>query len=117
MLSKQESFIKTLESLTEEEISSKLFSGGWSVEQKRWASDWLDRKASLKRDAREEETLSIAKDANRIASNALTEAERANRSRWKDRTMTIIAIIIATIAARADIKWFISWLVNILKTP
>uniref|UniRef100_A0A6M3LWQ4 Uncharacterized protein n=1 Tax=viral metagenome TaxID=1070528 RepID=A0A6M3LWQ4_9ZZZZ len=81
--------------------------------------EWLRRKeeeraldSSSKRDAREEETLSIAREANRIASNALSEAKRANRSRWKDRAMTIIAIIIAAIAARADIMWLISALIK-----
>jgi len=81
--------------------------------------EWLRRKdeerglaSSSKRDAREEETLSIAKEANRIASSALTEARFANRSRWKDRISTIIAIIIAATAAREDIIWLISWLLK-----
>lgn len=83
------------------------------------AEEWLRRKdeeralaSSSKRDAREEETLSIAKEANCIASNAFEEAKLANRSRWKDRTITIIAIIIAAIAAREDIIWLISWLIT-----
>jgi hypothetical protein len=81
-----------------------------------FASQWLAVKEAEERDKRDAETLDIAKDANRIASNALSEAERANRSRWKDRTMTIIAIIIAMIAARKEIMWLISWLTNIFKT-
>jgi hypothetical protein len=112
MLTKFELFHKTLESLGEEEISTKLLLSNWSSEQKKWASELLERRLSLKRDAREAKTLSIAMDANLIASNALAEAERANRARWKDRTMTIIAIIIAAIAAREDIMWLISWLIK-----
>jgi len=42
----------------------------------------------------------------------LIEAERANRSRWKDLTIAIIAIIIAAIAAREDIIWLISALIK-----
>jgi len=79
------------------------------LRSKQVASDAL---AASLRDAREEETLSIAKDANRIASSALAEARRANRSRWKDRTMTMIAIIIAMIAAHKEIGSFISWLLK-----
>jgi hypothetical protein len=81
--------------------------------------EWLRRKdeertvvrASI-RDAREERTLSIAEEANRIASSALAEARLANRSRWKDRIIAITAIIIAAMAAREDIIWFISWLLQ-----
>lgn len=40
---------------------------------------WLAMRAEAKREAREEETLSIAKDANRIASEARAAAEEANR--------------------------------------
>ena len=88
------------------------------------ASEWcrqLDERrsteASSKRDEREEQTLSIAREANRIASSALAEARFANRSRWKDRIITIVAIIIAAIAARDDIIWLISWFIDKFKTP
>lgn len=51
-----------------------------------------DLEASAKRDAREEETLSIAKEANRIASEARTAAfEQVRWAKW--------AAIIATVAA------------------
>ena len=91
--------------------------------------EWLRRKdeeraiaSSSKRDAREEETLAIAKEANRIASSALAEtraeARLSRRSRWIDRIIPIIAIIIAAIAAREEIKWLISWLIDkIFKAP
>ena len=76
----------------------------------------LEEKAASKRDAREEDTLSTAKEANRIASSALAEARLANRSRWTDRIIMIITIIIATIAAREDIVWLIFWFINKITT-
>lgn len=67
--------------------------------------EWLRRKeesrateASDKRDKREEETLDIAKSA--------------KDSVRYDRYIAITAIIIAAIAARADIKWFISSVIS-----
>jgi len=85
--------------------------------------EWLRRKdeeralsLSSIRDEREERTLSIAAEANRIASSALAEtraeARLSRRSRWKDRIIPIIAIIIAAIAAREDITWLISWFLD-----
>jgi len=68
------------------------------------------------RDKREASTLFIAKEANRIAFDALAEIRRSNCPRWKDRTITIIAIIIAIIAAMADIIWLISCVINFVKT-
>lgn len=56
--------------------------------------------ASDKRDAREEATLSIAKEANAIALSA-------RRSFRYDRTIAITAVIIAAIAAREDMGSFI----------
>lgn len=63
------------------------------------ARSWLAEKqiereteASSRRDAREERTLAIAEDANRIASSALLSSKRAN-------TIAIAAIISAAIAA------------------
>ena len=97
-------------------------------EERSIVQEWLRRKdegrnlaSSSKRDAREEETLSIANEANLIASRALdtaeSEARLARRSRWIDRIIPMIAIIIAAIAARDDIKWLISWLIDKIKTP
>lgn len=84
--------------------------------------EWLRRKdkeravaSSSKRDVREEETLSIAKEANRIALDAFSFTRRSRRA---DRIMTITAITIAVIAAREDIIWLISWLLKqIIKSP
>lgn len=59
--------------------------------------------ASAKRDAREEETLSIAKEANRIASEARTAAfEQARWAKWAAIIATVAAIIaaVAAIAGR-----------------
>lgn len=53
-----------------------------------------DREASFKRDAREKETLAIAKEANRIARDEAAAAARS--ARWAK-----IAAIIAAIAAIA----------------
>jgi len=77
--------------------------------------EWLRRKdevrslaASSKRDAREEETLSIAKEANRIASDALIVARSSSKSARKQARWAMWAAIIATtaiiIAAMAYIK-------------
>jgi hypothetical protein len=55
----------------------------------RFSRVWLAERAEAKRDAREEETLSIARDANRIAKRAVVIA--------------IIAAIAATIAAIVEI--------------
>jgi hypothetical protein len=65
--------------------------------------------AESKRDAREEETLSIAKEANAIA--RLEAASAARSARWA-KIAAIIAAIGAIIANRADITWFVSWLID-----
>ena len=120
---KLSSYFKEFDELGESFVRSMIASSAWDLKfdkSKHGAAvEWARRKdeerafaSSSKRDAREEETLSIAKEANRIASFALEEARLANRSRWKDRMITIAAIIIAAIAARQDIMWFISWLLN-----
>jgi CHASE3 domain sensor protein len=112
MLSDYDSFIETLESLGESNVSSKLSQGVWSSQRKKWASDWLQSKASFRRDAREEETLSIAREANelaraantsaseanRIASDALIESRSSAESARKQARWAMWAAIIATIA-------------------
>ena len=105
MLSDYEPFIKTLESLDDETILSKKSSGVWSTERKRWASDFLEKRSSLKRDAREEETLAIAKEANDLArsSNAIASkakefARLASVSASKQARWAMWAAIIATVA-------------------
>lgn len=69
----------------------------------RQAVAWLGEKQSLredaaasKRDAREEETLAIAKEANRIASEARTAAfEQARWAKWAAIIATVAAITVA----------------------
>ena len=101
MLSDYEPFIKSLEPLDDETILSKISSDVWSAQKKQWASDFLNKRSSCKRNAREEETLAIAKDANRIASEALKIArEQARWAMWA----AIIATIAIIIAAMAYIK-------------
>jgi hypothetical protein len=73
------------------------------------ASAWLAEQKSLrddadaaKRDAREEEALFIAKEANRIASEARAAAfEQARWAKWAAIIATVAAII-ATVAAMAE---------------
>ena len=54
----------------------------------------------------------FAREANRLATEANIIAR--SQARWTRYAMitAAIAVIIATIAAIADIKWFISWVVN-----
>ena len=69
-----------------------------------WA--WLEEKrierevdAASKRDAREEETLSIAKDANRLASDANSVARLQAAAASRSARYAMYAAIIAAIAA------------------
>ncbi len=78
---------------------------------------WLEGKEAELRDARETETLAIAKEANSVAKEANSIAGSISRAIVKDRTIAIIAVIIALIAARADIIWLISWIINKINIP
>lgn len=90
------------ESLGEEAVRLKIASLEWEGTQKLKALQWLELEASRKRDAREERTLSIAEDANRIASEARAAAfEQARWAKWAAIIATVAAII-ATVAATAD---------------
>ena len=72
---------------------------GWvAIEEGKIASA-----SAAKRDAREEETLSIARKASAAAEEANSIARLALRSVLKDRYIAIAATIIAIIAAREDI--------------
>ena len=77
------------------------------------ALSWLEGKEAELRDEREVSTLSIAKEANRIASDVFAFTKCAV---LKDRIIAIAAIIIAMIAARDDIIWFISWVISKIRT-
>jgi len=119
---KEQQTIKKLNAMTVDEARQAIASGQFGHSNSQdyvFASRWLSAKESSLRDEREEETLSIAKEANRIASNALIEVRSSatsvrKQARWTMYATIIatIAIIIAAIAARADIKWFISWIVS-----
>jgi hypothetical protein len=96
--------------------------GSYDSPTRREVEAWLQSKTLSKRDAREEETLTIAKEANVLAQEANTiardDADSACRSaRWA-KIAAIIAAAAAIIANRADIMWSIKYLLNqITKTP
>ena len=78
---------------------------------------WLAMLESAKRDAREEATLSIAKEANRIASEALlvatdSAASAFEQARWA-KWAAILAAIAALIATKDQIiSLVMSWFSN-----
>jgi len=88
------------------------FFGIWSAEEQRK----LDEVAASKRDAREEATLSIAKEANRLASEANSiariEAAAASRSARYAMYAAAIAAIGAITANKDQISTFIFNLLN-----
>lgn len=93
-----------LEEMGEQEVRIQLARGIFGADSRPLIQEWLDGKdkaqsalSSAKRDAREEETLSIAKDANRIASDAALSARLS--ARW-----AMWAAIIATVAAIIAMK-------------
>jgi len=101
MLSDYEQFIKELESLGKDSVFSIFSSGRWSSQKKQWASDWLDKISFRKRDAREAETLSIAKEANDLArsSNAIARSSNAIASEAKESAR------LASISASKQARW------------
>ena len=102
-------FAEKLEEFGELEVRERLAHGVWSDERKlSYIAEWLRRleeersnsRAAI-RDARELETLSIAKEANRIASEARIAAfEQARWAKWAAIIATTAAII-AAVAAMA----------------
>ena len=85
-----------------------------------FASEYLFSKEAEERDKREAKTLSIAKEANELARKVNLRTSDIDvfnrRAVRKDRIIAIIAMIIATIAVREDIIWFISWLISKINT-
>lgn len=70
---------------------------------------WVRSKQSAFRDEREASTIEIAREANSIA----REANRLTRRRTMISNMiAVAAMMIAAIAARDDIKWLISGLID-----
>jgi siderophore synthetase component len=72
----------------------------WLAEQKALRDD----ASSAKRDAREKETLEIAKAAAASASDANTIARSNSRRIWRSEIIAAIAAIAAIVAAYAAIK-------------
>ena len=102
-----DNFRNELNELGEESVRTKIASREWSAESAptklSLAEEWLKSKddarsaaAEARRAAREDETLSIAREANRIAERALSKATMANI--W-----AAIAALIAAIAIYAAI--------------
>lgn len=110
----EDEFISGLESHGEAEVRKRLAQGIYGVKHAAIAQEWLRSKeiarteaSAAKRDAREEETLSIARralsvaeDANRIATRDLSAAvEQARWAKWA----AILAAIAAVIATKDQI--------------
>jgi hypothetical protein len=121
--------IDELESMTLDQIRQKLANKEYGAEHGRnyqFILSWLSRWEKLLQETKESEAISLAreanasaKEANRIASSALalteSEVRLARRSRRIDRIIPAVAIIIAAIAAREDIKWLIQTFSTVLK--
>lgn len=123
MSKSDEETIALLESMPIEQVRKQHVSGGFgSMSSPGYAfvSQWLLVKESELRDARDAEILSVAKEANSLARDANSRTSTIDRCTrravLKDRIIAIIAVIIAAIAARADIMWFISWLISMIRT-
>ena len=94
-------FWKQLEAQNDEsKVRIAIASGHYNPNEAAVAQDWLKRKeearsaaASAKRDSREEETLAIAKEANKIAS-------RAERWAMYAAIAAVIALIISIVRSQ-----------------
>ena len=64
----------------------------------------LSNDDASRRDAREDETLSIAKEANRLASEANVIARSQTRAAWRAARYAMYAALIAAAAAAASYK-------------
>ena len=115
---RQKQILQECEHFGENEVRCKLYSGEYPGSQDRsLVEGWLHDKESVReqllstrREAREEESSSIVKQALSMA------REQARWAKWATIIATT-AIIIATIVARDDIKSIISWFIGKLKTP
>jgi hypothetical protein len=111
----EKKFIAELEATPLKEARRKIASGDFGAigsTSHTFVSSWLVIKEAEARDAREAETSSIAKEANSRTS-AIDRFTR--RAVLKDRIIAIAAVIIAAIAAREEIRWFISWLIRLVR--
>ncbi len=106
-------FMQQLEAHDNElEVRDRIAHGQYNAQHLAIAQEWLRRKeearlaaSSAKRDAREKETLSIAKEANAIARSQAVAAARSARYAMY---AAVIAAIGAIIAAKAEIYELIS---------
>lgn len=118
-MSSDEEFIASLEALGESEVRQRLARGNiYGVKHASIAQEWLRSyevaradDAAAKRDAREEATLSIAKDAlaiakeaNRIASEDLAVAQSSAGAARANAKWAMYAAIIAALAAAIAAK-------------
>lgn len=109
----RESAYASFESMGEAEVRQKIKIGHIYGKKKRYADSWLgefEADALARAEAREEESLSIArsalsisKDDNRISSKSLSVSLFA-------RNMSIIAMVMTIITTIVDIKGLIEWL-------
>ena len=118
---KFEEFTKQLVSLGEAEVRAKLLQRIWNYPRKEWATAWLGLEeknralaAESRAETREEESITIAKralslatEANRIASEDLFAARSSaagafDQARWA-RWAAVIAAVAAIIAAKNEI--------------
>jgi len=91
--------LRDLEKHGESWAKGKLAAHAWSDPAVvAFVSSWLEERsaaADARREAREEETLSISRDANSIARKALEQAKWANRLAIAATIIAIIAMFIA----------------------
>lgn len=112
-----EEFTNTLIALGEEQVRVNLLQHVWNSPRKEWASEWLEFQektrashVASRAEMREEESISIAKralsvaaDANRVASE--TRDSAAAQARWA-MWAAIIATVAAVVAAKDQIVAF-----------
>lgn len=113
ILEKKERLFASFETMGESEVSIRYtITPGYSPNiDTPYAQEWLrlkqekrDLAASEKRDAREEETLAIAKEANRLASEANSIARLQAAAASRSARYAMYSAAIATTAAIAGYK-------------
>lgn len=100
-------------------VRARLAEGRYNTRRSELAEEWLKRREETRRsevdarvEAREEETLAVAREANEIARSAsfaataaAAAASEANKIARSNRRVAIAAAIIAVAAAIAQIIW------------
>jgi hypothetical protein len=76
------------------------------------ALSWLEGKEAELRDERETVTLAMAREANLLAHEANSRTSRITRFTLGLLIIAIVALLIALIAARKDIVFLVSWIMN-----